>query len=250
MNDSGNEVCMSFRRGCLRGIPIFAGYFPCAVAFGLAAGYGGFSLPEGVLMSLIVFAGASQFMAVSLVAASAGMVEIVLATLLLNFRHFLMSASLFPRLSGSRRWLPLEAFGVTDETYSLLSFSPEELSPSFVLGVELTAYLGWVSGTLVGLAGGDILPGKVQLSLGIVLYALFVALLMPEVRRHWRHGAVALIAAGVHILLSRLGGLSSGWNIILSILAGALAGTLLFSGGEPDKPGSAGRIPDEEVRHE
>ena len=219
---------MSFRRGVLRGLPIFAGYFPCAVAFGLSAGFAGFSLKEGIMMSLIVFAGASQFMAVSLVAASAGMLEIVLATLLLNFRHFLMSASLFPRLKGRHAWLPLEAFGVTDETYSLLSFSPDELTPPFVLGVELTAYLGWVSGTAAGLLGGDVLPGRLQQSLGIVLYALFVALLVPEIRKFWRHGLVALTAAALHSLLNAFSLLSPGWNIILSIAGGAAAGLIII----------------------
>jgi len=221
---------MAFTKGLVRGLPIFAGYFPAAVAFGLAAGFAGFSLGEGLMMSLIVFAGASQFMAVSLVAASAGMVEIVLATLLLNFRHFLMSASLFYRLKGFRVWLPLEAFGVTDETYSLLSFSREELTPSFVLGVELISYLGWVSGTAVGLLGGDILPDKLQQSLGIVLYALFVALLIPEVRRFWRYGLVALSAGLIHTLFRAAGIFPAGWNIILSILAGAVSGFFFIPG--------------------
>jgi 4-azaleucine resistance transporter AzlC len=212
------------KAGFFDGLPIFFGYFPAAVAFGLGARFAGFTLFEGTLMSLIVFAGASQFLAVSLVAASAGLVEIAAAVFLLNLRHFLMSASL-----ALRARIPLVlrfpvAFGVTDETFSLLSFSRRALTAPYILTVEATAYLGWVSGTVTGLLAGGVVPEKLELSLGIVLYALFMALLVPEVRRYWPFGLVALFAGGVHSALRGWGVLSPGWSIVLAIAAGATAG--------------------------
>jgi len=214
--------------GIQTGFPLFLGYFPAAVAFGLAAGFAGFTTQEGAFMSLIVFAGASQFMTVSLVAASAGMIEIVAAVFLLNFRHLLMSASLLPKLVPSRRLWFLQAFGVTDETFSVLSFTKHKLTPGFVLAVEFLAYSGWFLGTLTGLLAGDIIPGKLQLSLGIVLYALFVVLLVPEIKVDFRYGLVALLAGGFHALLAHLSLLSSGWNIVAAIVLGSVAGAFIF----------------------
>lgn len=221
---NGNSIILGLKTG----FPLFLGYFPAAVAFGLAAGFAGFTTGEGAMMSLIVFAGASQFMTVSLVAASAGMIEIVAAVFLLNFRHFLMSASLVPKLKPSRGLWLLQAFGVTDESFSVLSFTEHELTPSFVVAVEFIAYFGWVLGTITGLLAGDVIPGRLQLSLGIVLYALFVVLLLPEVRIDFRYGLIALFAGGIHTLLNWLAFLSAGWNIVIAIALGAVLGAFIF----------------------
>jgi len=233
------------KTGFFDGLPIFFGYFPAAVAFGLGARFAGFTLFEGTLMSLIVFAGASQFLAVSLVAASAGMVEIAAAVFLLNLRHFLMSASLALR---TRIPLPLRfpvAFGVTDETFSLLSFSRRSLTAPYILTVEVTAYLGWVTGTVTGLLAGGVVPEKLELSLGIVLYALFMALLVPEVKRYWPFGLVALFAGGVHTVLLKGNILSPGWSIALAITIGAAAGGFFLPSGAFDSGTSSGQEGDE-----
>ena len=109
------------------------------------------AVPIFLGLNLLVFAGASQFMALNLLASGIGAGEIVLATLLMNFRHFLMSASLSAKIGGRARLLPVVAFGITDETFAVASSEKGELASDFLIGLESMAYFSWVSGTAVGL---------------------------------------------------------------------------------------------------
>jgi len=223
-------------RGIRAAVPILIGYFPTAMAFGLIARTMSLRLMDACSMSLIVFAGASQFMALGLWSSGVAVGQIVIATLLMNFRHFLMSASLSRRIAPGARLLPLIAFGITDETFAIASARRGELRSGYLIGLESVAYLSWASGTAVGYTLGRVLPDVLQRSLGISLYALFIAILVPAVRRSWR---AALIAAGAglcHLALSRTGLLSPGWNIIVAILVGAGAGALLFPEGHSPAP--------------
>ena len=156
---------------------------------------------------------------------------IVAATLMMNFRHFLMSASLSRRIDGSTHLLPLIAFGITDETFAIASAQEGRLHSGFLLGLEAVAYVSWVSGTAAGYSLGRLLPDILQRSLGISLYALFIAILVPAVRRNWRAAVVAAAAGLCHTLLDWLSPLPSGWNIILAIVAGSVLGAVLFPGG-------------------
>ena len=133
-------------------------------------------------MSIAVFAGASQFVALNLLAIGTNYGQIIITTLILNLRHFLMAASLSQRLKPGKL-APLVAFGITDETFSVLSFQPEtENNPRFVLGVNTVAYLGWVSGTFGGSLMGQELPALLQTSMGIALYAMFIGLLIRRLK--------------------------------------------------------------------
>src|SRR5665648_872086 len=108
----------SFRRAT----PIVFGYVPVAIAFGILSKTIGLSLLETTLISLIVYSGAAQFMFLNLLIVGVGPIEIIVTTFLINFRHFLMSVSLASKLnSTNKRWFPLLAFGVTDETFAVVS---------------------------------------------------------------------------------------------------------------------------------
>lgn len=219
---------LNLKDGILAGIPVFVGYFPIAVTFGLLAVSVKISLAETFGFSVIVFAGASQFVGLNMINAGIGAGEIVLTTFLLNFRHFLMSASLSSKASFSRGVVPFLAFGITDETFSVASMEKRELSESYMLGLNFTAYLGWISGTIAGFAAGDFLPPVIQESISICLYAMFVAILIPVVRKSYRAGIIALIAGITNSALGYFDFFSSGWNIIISILAASSAGMFFF----------------------
>ncbi len=216
-------------RGVRTAIPILIGYFPAAMTFGLIAKNMDIDLVHACLMSIMVFAGASQFMALNLIASGIATGEIVIATLLMNFRHFLMTASLSSKLQEGSRFLPVIAFGVTDETFAIASTREQKLSSGFLIGLESVAYTSWVAGTAVGHALGRVLPHAIQRSLGIALYALFIAILVPAVKRSSRAAAIALLSAGCHVLLSEIRIVSSGWNIIIAILFAAAVGSLFFN---------------------
>jgi 4-azaleucine resistance transporter AzlC len=235
MKDSGAP---GLRQGAADGIPIVVGYFPVAMAFGLLAKTTGVSFLDACLFSLVVFAGASQFMALDLLRAGIAAADIVLATFLLNLRHLMMSAALAVRLREVRRGLlPLIAFGVTDESFSVAALKAGKLTAPYMLALSGVAYAAWFAGTVAGYLVGAVLPAAIQSSLGIGLYALFAAILVPEIKK--RPGAlfVALLAGLVYLALGRLGLLSSGWSLIAAILVAAAAG--LFVLGDDGREGEA-----------
>jgi len=232
-----NKVLTNIKEGIISGLPIVFGYFPVSVAFGLLARSIEISLRDSALFSILVFAGASQFMALDLIKAGIAAGDIILATFLLNLRHFMMSASLSVRIKGTKkRWLPLIAFGITDETFSVSSLKGGELSASFLLALHFTAYLSWVLGTITGYIAGSVLPSGLQNSLSIALYAMFAALLVPEARKSLNVIKLALISAAVYLIITYLDLLSSGWGLIVTIaVASGLGLVLIKENGEEEQ---------------
>ena len=217
----------SVREAVGNGVPIFIGYFPVAVAFGILAKTTGATLLETFLFSAVVFAGSSQFIALNLLASGVGTAGILLTTFLVNFRHFLMGAALARRMGAMKTGVSaLVAFGVTDEAFSVLSFYRKELNLPFVLSLEFIAYAGWVSGSVAGYLAGGFLPEILTQSMGVALYALLLAILMPEVKSSLRSLVLALGSGGLNTLLIYLDILPKGWTIIVCILVVATLGAL------------------------
>lgn len=218
-----------FRKGISAGLPVFIGYFPIAVTFGLMAKSVGISLFNTLSFSVFVFAGASQFVGLNMIQAGIGAGEIGLTVFLLNFRHFLMSSSLSSRASFSRFSVPFIAFGITDETFAVSSLQEGRLTGKFMLALNFTAYAGWVSGTAAGYIAGDFLSDMLKESMSICLYAMFIAILVPEARRVRKAGITAVIAGTCNSLLKYAAFFSSGWNIVISILVACAAGFFIFT---------------------
>lgn len=221
---SGRE----YLEGLRSGLPIFLGYFPAAMAFGILATSFHLSLWDALLFSLTNFAGASQFMSVSLIGASTAATEIWLAVFLINLRYFLMGASLVRRLPPVG--LParfLLAFGNTDENFSVASLRHRPLTPAFFFGLETASYTGWVSGTAAGVLAGAVLPSGLQAAFGGTLYALFAALLAPEFRRGPVIVFTAVLAGLINLIGLKFFHLPTGWSLVLAITLGTLGGTLL-----------------------
>lgn len=226
-----NIKITEIKKGIVAGIPIVIGYLPVAMAFGILSKTTGISLLNSFLFSAVVFAGASQFMALNLLNVGAGVGEILLTTLLVNFRHFLMSASLSEKIPKNLKgWTPFLAFGITDEVFSVVSFTEGEVSKEYVLALQITSYLSWVGGTVLGFVIGMILPGEIQSSMGVGLYALFIALLMPETKKSKKIALLAIFSGLANTVLSYIDLLPQGWNIILSILIASSLGMFLFEG--------------------
>ncbi|WP_105614691.1 AzlC family ABC transporter permease [Vallitalea okinawensis] len=216
------------KEGIVVSIPIIIGYIPIAIAFGILSKNTGITLIECVLFSALVFAGASQFMAINLIGLGTGGLEIVMTTFLVNFRHFLMSASLIPRLDQpKKKWFPLMAFGITDETFSVASFHNGKLSTELVLTIEISAYLSWVLGSGLGYMLEGLLPVMLRESMGIALYAMFAAFLIPEVKKSKKVFLLAVGSGSVNAFMGWLNVLSSGWNIVVSIVVVSLLGVFL-----------------------
>jgi len=189
----------SYLDGLRDGVPIVIGYIPAGMTFGILAREGGVPLADAAGFSAIVFAGASQYMALALLQSGAAFVEILLATLLLNFRHFLMSATLSRKLEESRApVLAALSFGVTDETFSVASVRKGGIRAGYLAGLETAAWSAWQVGTVGGFLAGTYLPERVEMAMGTALYALFAALLAPLVRERLSNLTFAVVAAGLN----------------------------------------------------
>lgn len=215
--------------GIKAGLPIALGYFPIGMAFGILAKGVSVTFFEALGFSFIVFAGASQFIAVSMIGLGASSVEIVLTTLFLNFRHFLMSASLGPRVDIKHPMIkPVISFFVTDETFSVASFTQGRLTSGYLLPMQVTAYLGWGIGTGVGYQLGNILPPLLQQSMGIGLYSMFVALLMPEIKKSPKALVLAIMAGILNTVLVNYLHLAQGWSIVIAIVVVSFLGVMIY----------------------
>jgi 4-azaleucine resistance transporter AzlC len=224
-----NRRSHQLKTGIITGLPIVLGYFPVAMAFGLLSKTVNLSLLDTFLFSSFVFAGASQFMALDLIKAGIATGNIVLATFLLNLRHLMMSASLAVRLKATKkRWLLFIAFGITDETFSVASLQNGKLSVPFLLALQGISYSAWVSGTVAGYLAGAVLPVAVQNSLGIGLYAMFTAILVPEMKKSRNVLILAVTSGGIYALITCLKLLPPGWSLIAAIIGASGAGLIFL----------------------
>lgn len=217
------------REGALTALPLAFGYFPVAMAFGLLAKNTALLFQDSFLCSLLVYAGASQFMALDMIWDGISIGSIILATFLLNLRHFIMSASLSVRLQAvKKRWLFLIAFGVTDETFSVLSLNDRELTLPYLLTLQVVPYLSWVGGTMVGYLAGALLPASIQLSLGIGLYALFMALLAPELKKSRSVLLLAAMSAIFYTVGAHFQLLPASWCFIAAVILASGIGAFVI----------------------
>ena len=183
-------------------------------------------------MSLIVFAGAAQFVGAGMFGMGVGGWEIVLTTFVLNFRHFLMTSSLSRRLpdNTTKSQSALAAFGVTDETFAVASMSRDEkLAPSYLYGLNFTAYTAWAAGTVAGVMAGSILGDTLKQSLTFGLYALFIGLLVPEMKRTKPAVTAALCSMAVSgaLYFQPFFKMGSGWMIVSATVVGSFIAAVL-----------------------
>ena len=221
-----------YLRGVKAGLPVILGFLPVGVAYAIMARQAGFSGGETVLMSLAVFAGASQMMAAGMYAQGAGLAAIILATFILNLRHLIMSACVVRRIrEGGVGMKLLAAFGVTDETFAIFTTQREEACSLYnFLGLMSVAYAAWVAGSALGVAASGFLPPALSASLGIAMYAMFISILLPGLKGNLRLGLLVLFTACFNTALSQW--MPSSWALIASTLFCALLGVFFV---DPNK---------------
>lgn len=214
-------------KGMAEGIPIGIGYMPVAVAFGLLAGTTGLTLLESFLMSFLVFAGAAQYMALSMIAAGSGIVAIIVATFIVNVRHLLMSASVASRLVKTPASIKvIMAYFMTDEVFAVSSAMKDPIKGSHVAGIGLVAFSSWTGFTVAGYLAGGLIPEILQNSLGFALYALFIALLIPSVRATGRTAVLLAVMGGLfHLLLGMV--MDTGWAIMTATILAVVSYELM-----------------------
>jgi 4-azaleucine resistance transporter AzlC len=212
-----------FKRGVQAGISIGIGYFPIALTFGLLAKTTGLSIYETVLMSMIVFAGASQYISLSLIAYGTSVIEIILTTFIVNIRHFLMSATLNEKAEEDGLLNKLGySFMITDETFSVAATQDGKISTGFMFGLNIIAYLSWVVFSGVGHLIGASLPQTLQESMGVALYAMFIGLLVPSMKRSVKVVFLAVLGAVFNTIFTMGEFMAQGWSIVTATLLSAV----------------------------
>jgi 4-azaleucine resistance transporter AzlC len=211
-----------FLYGCRDSISMIVGILPFGLIYGALASLAGLSLGQVVGMSLLVYAGSAQFIAISLLALGSGAVVILLTTLVVNLRHVLYSAALQPYVGRlSQRWRVPLAFGLTDETFAVvqrryLARGMTEHGQWYHAGVALALYLSWVSSSLVGALFGQSVPNLAGWGLDFAMLATFIGIVVPALRNQPQIAA-ALVAGAVALLCHA-------WPYKLGLMAAALSG--------------------------
>lgn len=210
--------------GIKAGVPVIIGFVSVAMAFAIMAIQSGLYKWQAVMMSAMVFAGASQMIAVTMFAQQTGIMVIILATFIINLRHLIMSTCVMNRMKDVP--LPmrlLASFGVTDESFALFTTTEEKKASIFYfLGMITVTYSSWVLGTGLGCVAMQFLPDLVSKSLNITLYAMFIGLLAPNMKGNLRLVLVVLLTAVISFILRLF--LDSAWTIICATLLGAVIG--------------------------
>lgn len=223
MQLSKSPVTGACWRGIRRATPIVLGYVPIGFAYGVLAGKSGLSETNAFLMSIIVFAGSAQFIAVGLFAAGTGPAAVILTTFIVNLRHLLMAASLSPYLAKwKKRELAFFSYELTDETFALHSAAASQLNDCKLeaLSLNITAQLSWVLGTVLGLVASGLIGDVKPLGLDYALAAMFIGLLVGQCENRVRTITAILsgaIATGLYLL---------GWHQFHIIVATVLGATL------------------------
>jgi len=211
-----------FREGAKDALPVVLGYLPVGVAFGLLARNAGITPSEVGLMSFLVYAGASQFLAIEMIDQRMTWVPIVLATFFINLRHFLMSSNLSLYLKNTRlSLLGLLSAQLTDESFAVATsnLSKVKNNPHYVLGLQITSHLAWVIGSIGGALFGPFIKIS-EYGLPFALPSLFICLLVFQLKSV-RHFGI-MVVAGISSLFFKWA-LQGNWHILLAaLLAGGI----------------------------
>lgn len=228
-----------FLEGIRDGVPICLGYFSVSMAFGLTAVLSGVPIWAAVVISLTNLTSAGQFAGMNLIAAQGALVEIGLTTLIINIRYFLMSISVSQKVEQKMTMKERLAvsFGITDEIFAVSMQRDHELTTAYMAGLMITPVLGWTSGTFVGAAATSFMPQALSNALGIALYGMFIAVIVPPAREHKNvlfAVVLAILASAACKYLPMIKNLSSGWTIILITIVVCVVAAWLFPVEESD----------------
>ena len=222
-----------YRTGLSRGLPVGMGYFSVSFGFGAMAISQGLRVFDATLISLTNVTSAGQFAGLTVIVAAATLWEMILTQLIINSRYALMSLALSQRMGQRIGFLPrlLIAFFNTDEIFALAMARVEPLTVPFMLGLGTLPIVGWTLGTLCGALAGSILPASIQAALGVMLYGMFIAIVVPPAKQEKEILIAVILAMGfstLFTLVPLLKQVSAGISIVICTVAAAAICAWLF----------------------
>ena len=219
----------SFKLGIVSGVPICVGYFSVAFAFGIFSIQSGLNILEALLISACNLTSAGQFAGVPIICSSGSLVELAIAQLVINSRYALMSISLSQKLGQSINNFDrfIIYFANTDEVFAVASSNKSNVGKKYMYGLIIPPIIGWTTGTLFGALAGDILPDMVTSALGVAIYGMFIAIVVPQTKKEKSSLWCVIIALILSCLFYYLPFLKdavpSGFTIIIcSVIASAI----------------------------
>ncbi len=220
-----------YKKGLAAGIPIALGYLSVSFTFGIIAVSEGFSWWQAVLISMTCLTSAGQFSGIHTMLIPGAYLDMLLSQFTINIRYSFMSVSLSQkaddRLRGIWRWI--FGFFITDEIFAV-GVTEDSVSRSYMAGLSTLPYLGWTGGTLLGALFGSILPERIMVALSIAIYGMFVAIVVPELKKNRDVILVVAVAAAASCVMTYVPGLSRlspGISISIASVVAALVGALI-----------------------
>ena len=224
---------LAFKQGLIDGIPIALGYIAVSFTFGILAKDAGLTNFQSVLLSLLNLTSAGQFAGLGIITASASYLEMAFTQLVINLRYCLMSCAFSQKLDQHSPFFHrfFMAYGITDEIFGICSTKEGKFDPFYSYGAICVASPGWAFGTFLGVLSGSILPARVLSALGLALYGMFIAIIIPAAKTNKVIAGIILVSmviSFVFTLIPVLSLISSGFRIIILTLLIAGAAALLF----------------------
>jgi len=222
-----------YKDGVHTGVPVGLGYFSVSFGFGAMAIAQGLNALDATLISASNLTSAGQFAGLTLIVAMGTLWEMVMTQIVINSRYSLMSLALSQRMGERIGFLPrlLIAFFNTDEIFALAMARPKALTVPFMLGLGTLPFIGWTGGTLMGALAGSVLPGNIRAALGVMLYGMFIAIVVPPAKQEKPvliTVILALIFSCLFAWLPALKTVSAGISIVICTVAAAAAAAALF----------------------
>ncbi|NLM10231.1 MAG: AzlC family ABC transporter permease [Clostridiaceae bacterium] len=215
-----------WRKGLKAAVPVIVGYVPIGLAFGILASQQGLTVGTVFLMSLIVYAGSSQFIAAAMMATGADAVSVISTTFLVNLRHLLMSASLSQHMKKfSTKLQSIISFGITDETFAVSgSYVQNNIATEgYFLGLHLASHGSWILSTVLGGIFVSRLTDTTKWGIDFALSAMFIGLLIMQLKD--KKGLLVSLCAGVLSLILRIN-LNDNYNVIIAAVVAATIGVV------------------------
>ena len=230
---SNTKKELKFKNGLRDGLPIGLGYLSVSIAFGVQASLLGVPFYMSLFISMTNLTSAGQLAGLTVIATLGTVLEMILTQLVINARYFLMSITLSQKLDNSfslsHRFL-CSAF-VTDEIFAVSSAKPKTFGRKYFYGLVILPYCGWAIGTLIGAVLGNVLPIQITNALGIALYAMFIAIIIPPSISAKGVLPAVIIAAGISCALYYLpyvNAISDGFKFIISAIVSAAITAFFF----------------------
>ena len=222
---------LTFKRGIIHGLPICLGYLSVSFGFGISAVASGLSVLEATLISATNLTSAGQAAGIGIIASAGSYVEMALTQFIINLRYALMGISLSQKIDSTYS-VParmITSFGITDEIFAVAYSQKSRITPLYMLGMVLISCIGWTGGTLLGAVAGTVLPAILTGALGIMLYSMFIAIVVPVAKENKK----VLLAVGIAVVLSVvfkyfLPFVSAGFAIIICAVIASVIAAVIF----------------------